>query len=159
MCVFFRYHALKLILTQFNLTSYYLCPLSQTEHLSKFHAFVVCLGLFSFFLLVWCPSNPKYHRTDAKCAQLPTTLAPDLQNQPEMGSKSYPQIVSPVIGMTRTYLGIENFLVLFMLTIISSDLCVKSRSFPVSILRKSTPGRHRPVSYPDGPRTARYRST
>ena len=30
---------------------------------------------------------------------------------------------------------------------------------PVSILRKSTSGRHRPVSYPDGPMTARYRST
>ena len=30
---------------------------------------------------------------------------------------------------------------------------------PVSILRKSTAGRHRPVSYPDGPMTARYRFT
>ena len=28
---------------------------------------------------------------------------------------------------------------------------------PASILRKSTSGRHRPVSYPDGPMTARYR--
>ena len=28
-----------------------------------------------------------------------------------------------------------------------------------SILRKSTSGRHRPVSYPDGPMTARYRFT
>ena len=27
---------------------------------------------------------------------------------------------------------------------------------PASILRKSTSGRHRPVSYPDGPITARY---
>ena len=32
-------------------------------------------------------------------------------------------------------------------------------SFPASILRKSTSGRHRPVSYPDGPMTARYRFT
>ena len=32
-------------------------------------------------------------------------------------------------------------------------------NFPASILRKSTSGRHRPVSYPDGPMTARYRFT
>ena len=32
-------------------------------------------------------------------------------------------------------------------------------SIPASILRKSTSGRHRPVSYPDGPMTARYRFT
>ena len=31
--------------------------------------------------------------------------------------------------------------------------------FPASILRKSTSGRHRPVSYTDGPMTARYRFT
>ena len=30
---------------------------------------------------------------------------------------------------------------------------------PASILRKSTSGRHRPVSYLDGPMTARYRFT
>ena len=30
---------------------------------------------------------------------------------------------------------------------------------PASILRKSTSGRHRPVSHPDGPMTARYRLT
>ena len=30
---------------------------------------------------------------------------------------------------------------------------------PASILPKSTSGRHRPVSYPDGPMTARYRFT
>ena len=30
---------------------------------------------------------------------------------------------------------------------------------PASILRQSTSGRHRPVSYPDGPMTARYRFT
>ena len=30
---------------------------------------------------------------------------------------------------------------------------------PASILRKTTSGRHRPVSYPDGPKTARYRFT
>ena len=30
---------------------------------------------------------------------------------------------------------------------------------PASILCKSTSGRHRPVSYPDGPMTARYRFT
>ena len=36
---------------------------------------------------------------------------------------------------------------------------VKSPSIPASILRKSTSGRHRPVSYPDGPMTARYRFT
>ena len=32
-------------------------------------------------------------------------------------------------------------------------------SCPASILRKSTSGRHRPVSYPDGPMTVRYRFT
>ena len=32
-------------------------------------------------------------------------------------------------------------------------------SNPASILRKSTSSRHRPVSYPDGPMTARYRFT
>ena len=32
-------------------------------------------------------------------------------------------------------------------------------TFPASILRKSTSGRHQPVSYPDGPMTARYRFT
>ena len=31
--------------------------------------------------------------------------------------------------------------------------------YPASILRKSTSGRHRPVSYPDGPMTVRYRFT
>ena len=36
----------------------------------------------------------------------------------------------------------------------------KSKSgIPASILRKSTSGRHRPVSYPDGPMAARYRFT
>ena len=38
------------------------------------------------------------------------------------------------------------------------DLAVR-RMYPASILRKSTSGRHRPVSYPDGPMTARYRFT
>ena len=33
------------------------------------------------------------------------------------------------------------------------------RTNPASILRKSTSGRYRPVSYPDGPMTARYRFT
>ena len=32
-----------------------------------------------------------------------------------------------------------------------------SLNLPVSILYKSISGRHRPVSYPDGPITARYR--
>ena len=36
---------------------------------------------------------------------------------------------------------------------------VESQTIPASILRKSTSGRHRPVSYPDGPMTARYRFT
>ena len=35
----------------------------------------------------------------------------------------------------------------------------ESAPYPASILRKSTSGRHRPVSYPDGPMTARYRFT
>ena len=35
----------------------------------------------------------------------------------------------------------------------------RKRGNPASILRKSTSGRHRPVSYPDGPMTARYRFT
>ena len=38
-------------------------------------------------------------------------------------------------------------------------LSYKRTTNPASILRKSTSGRHRPVSYPDGPMTARYRST
>ena len=39
------------------------------------------------------------------------------------------------------------------------ELDLISCSYPASILRKSTSGRHRPVSYPDGPMTARYRFT
>ena len=39
--------------------------------------------------------------------------------------------------------------------VISFGLCFD----PASILRKSISGRHRPVSYPDGPMTARYRFT
>ena len=35
----------------------------------------------------------------------------------------------------------------------------KNYMYLASILRKSTSGRHRPVSYPDGPMTARYRFT
>ena len=41
---------------------------------------------------------------------------------------------------------------------VSSPSCLK-RKVPVSILHKSTAGRYRPVSYPDGPITARYRFT
>ena len=33
----------------------------------------------------------------------------------------------------------------------------KKNPYPVSILYKSIAGRYRPVSYPDGPITARYR--
>ena len=75
---------------------------------------------------LWCSSNLKYHRTDAKCSQLPTTLTPDfhMQNQPEMGFMLYPSIVSPAVGMPGTYLGLENSL----LTVISHDFCVQSRS-------------------------------
>ena len=36
---------------------------------------------------------------------------------------------------------------------------IATRNHPASILRTSTSGRHRPVSYPDGPMTARYRFT
>ena len=36
---------------------------------------------------------------------------------------------------------------------------ILNRVGPASILRKSTSGRYRPVSYPDGPMTARYRFT
>ena len=47
--------------------------------------------------------------------------------------------------------------------IVCSDVCGLPLGivggFPASILRKSTSGRHRPVSYPDGPMTARYRFT
>ena len=32
-------------------------------------------------------------------------------------------------------------------------------AYPASILHKSTSGRYRPVSYPDGPMMARYRFT
>ena len=35
--------------------------------------------------------------------------------------------------------------------------CVCQRLFPASILYKSVAGQYRPVSYPDGPITARYR--
>ena len=38
-------------------------------------------------------------------------------------------------------------------------LLSRVKRFPDSILRKSTSGSHRPVSYPDGPMTARYRFT
>ena len=41
----------------------------------------------------------------------------------------------------------------------SVPLSHAERLIPASILRKSTSGRHRPVSYPDGPMTARYRFT
>ena len=45
----------------------------------------------------------------------------------------------------------------------SEDTVLHSRddsvNIPASILRKSTSGRHRPVSYPDGPMTVRYRFT
>ena len=40
-----------------------------------------------------------------------------------------------------------------------SEITSREPIHPVSILRKSTSGRHRPVSYPDGPMTVRYRST
>ena len=43
--------------------------------------------------------------------------------------------------------------------IIHNDMVKHSGTYPASILRKSTSGRHRPVSYPDGPMTARYRFT
>ena len=44
---------------------------------------------------------------------------------------------------------------------VGTDFCPchdirNKRNSPASILRKSTSGRHRPVSYPDGPMTARY---
>ena len=39
------------------------------------------------------------------------------------------------------------------------DYIGEVNTHPASILRKSTSGRHRPVSYPDGPMTARYRFT
>ena len=37
------------------------------------------------------------------------------------------------------------------------DMCTEQKFIPVSILYKSTVGRYRSVSYPDGPITARYR--
>ena len=42
-----------------------------------------------------------------------------------------------------------------------SSVCMvlHKSALPASILRKSISGRHRPVSYPDGPMTARYRFT
>ena len=40
-------------------------------------------------------------------------------------------------------------------SLLSADVTI----YPASILRKSTAGRHWPVSYPDGPMTARYRFT
>ena len=36
---------------------------------------------------------------------------------------------------------------------------IGKKHYPASFLRKSTSVRHRPVSYPDGPMTARYRFT
>ena len=39
------------------------------------------------------------------------------------------------------------------------DIYIQNIPNPASILRKSTSGRDRPVSYPDGPMTARYRFT
>ena len=43
--------------------------------------------------------------------------------------------------------------------ILLSSAELAQRVDPASILRKSTSGCHRPVSYPDGPMTARYRFT
>ena len=37
------------------------------------------------------------------------------------------------------------------------DFVLKLQVYPANILHKSTAGRYRPVSYPDGPITARYR--
>ena len=52
----------------------------------------------------------------------------------------------------------------FWLDLVNINVYTKSYQIsymvdPASILRKSTSGRHRPVSYPDGPVTARYRFT
>ena len=38
-----------------------------------------------------------------------------------------------------------------------AEICGLLKIIPVSILYKSTAGRYRPVSYPDGPITVRYR--
>ena len=42
---------------------------------------------------------------------------------------------------------------------LSEITAIPAGKIPSSILRKSTSVRHRPVSYPDGPMTARYRFT
>ena len=41
--------------------------------------------------------------------------------------------------------------------LLSESLMIELSAFPVSILRKSISGRHRPVRVADGPMTARYR--
>ena len=47
----------------------------------------------------------------------------------------------------------------FSRTSIARTFWNRNGFYPASILRKSTSGRHRPVSYPNGPMTARYRFT
>ena len=51
------------------------------------------------------------------------------------------------------------FLCFSVLLVLRLPRLGKRELIPASILRKSTSGRYRPVSYPDGPMTARYRFT
>ena len=46
---------------------------------------------------------------------------------------------------------------LFVLWNVYENFWSKSKNIPASILYKSIAGRYRPVIYPDGPITARYR--
>ena len=59
-------------------------------------------------------------------------------------------------------MGFANVLICVKLSVFINTIGIarcKVTVLPASILRKSTSGRDRPVSYPDGPMTARYRFT
>ena len=62
------------------------------------------------------------------------------------------------LGFSLTYPG-DTLFMKFVVLPFGLSTAPYTYTNPASILRKSTSGRHRPVSYPDGPMTARYRFT
>ena len=64
--------------------------------------------VLGFFIFCWCRYNPKYHRTDAMCAQQPTTPAPDLhvKNEPVMGFKPVLYFIHNLYVLLVVYLGL-----------------------------------------------------
>ena len=63
------------------------------------------------------------------------------------------------INISKTSLKMCFKGICFFLNDFNNWVVIRWLVYPASILRKSTSGRHRPVSYPDGPMTARYRFT